>query len=871
MPYTPMMLQYFEIKEQYKDHLVFYRLGDFYEMFFDDAKCASKELELTLTGRDCGMEERAPMCGVPFHSADAYIAKLVSKGYKVAICEQTEDPASAKGIVRREVVRVITPGTVTESQMLSEGKNNYLSAVYFFGTDVGICFADISTGNVCATQISGDNLTQRLLNELAVFVPKEIIINKDKSECSEIYVYSKERLGAYFGDNLSELFVNDDYNELTERFGKDVFDINNLNSDSPAVLALCALMGYIKQTQKLDLKYIDKLEYYTNDYYLSIDVNTRRSLELCETMRTKEKKGTLLWVLDKTKTAMGARLLRKWIELPLVSVNEIMKRQQAVSELYEAYIEKEEIQSLLSSINDIERLITKIVYNTAGGKDMRALWQTISVLKPLKDILSKMKSPELSELYEGLDALSDIGEYIDNAIVDDPPFSIREGGFIKEGFSADIDELNHIQKDGKTWLAGIEQTERESTGIKGLKIGYNRVFGYYIEITNSYKNLVPDRYIRKQTLTGSERYITEELKEMESKILGAKDKVCALEYECFQKLREYISSNMQRIQKTANIISKLDVYTSLADVARKNNYCCPEIDNSDCIEIKDGRHPVVEKYLKNEMFVPNDVHLNSSDRLMLITGPNMAGKSTYMRQTALIIIMAQIGSFIPAKEARIGIVDKLFARIGASDDLAQGQSTFMLEMTECAYILKNATSKSFIIYDEIGRGTSTYDGMSMARAIVEYTVSKKLYAKTMFATHYHELTELEDLCDGVVNYNIVAKKRGENLIFLRKIVRGAADDSYGIEVAKLAGVPGEIVKRANVILDSIEDHMPVTAKKGLQTKTVTTQGNNMTMSLEDMMGEQVCDMIKKLDVNTLSPIEALTKLYEMKKILNGIE
>ena len=871
MPYTPMMMQYFEIKEQYKDHLLFYRLGDFYEMFFDDAKCASKELELTLTGRDCGMEERAPMCGVPFHSADTYIAKLVAKGYKVAICEQTEDPSAAKGIVRREVVRVITPGTVTESQMLSEGKNNYLGAVYISENDVGLCFADISTGTVCATQLSGEDLTQRLLNELAVFVPKEIIINKNRTEVNQVYEFAKERLGAFFGDNLGELFVSDEYSELVKRFGTEVFNTNNLSVDSPAVLSLCALMGYITRTQKIELKYIDKLEYYKNDYYLSIDVNTRRSLELSETMRTKEKKGTLLWVLDKTKTAMGARLLRKWLELPLVSVNEIMRRQQAVAELYDAYIEKEEIQSLLGSINDIERLITKIVYNTAGGKDMRALWQTISVLEPLRCILAKMKSPELSELYEGIDTLSDIGEYIDKAIVKDPPFSIREGGFINEGFSPEIDELNHIQKDGKTWLAGIEQTERENTGIKGLKIGYNRVFGYYIEITNSYKNLVPDRYIRKQTLTGSERYITEELKEMESKILGAKDKVCVLEYECFQKLREYISSNMQRIQKTANIISKLDVYASLADVARRNNYCRPEIDNSDCIEIKDGRHPVVEKYLKNEMFVPNDVNLNANDRLMLITGPNMAGKSTYMRQTALIIVMAQIGSFIPAKEARIGIVDKLFARIGASDDLAQGQSTFMLEMTECAYILKNATSKSFIIYDEIGRGTSTYDGMSIARAIVEYTVSKKLYAKTMFATHYHELTELEDLCSGVVNYNIVAKKRGDNLIFLRKIVKGAADDSYGIEVAKLAGVPGEIVKRANTILQSIDEHVPVTVQKGLQAKAQTSYANSMTMSLEEMMGEKVCDMIKKTDVDTLSPIEALTKLYEMKKILNGTE
>ncbi len=869
VPYTPMMLQYFEIKEQYKDHLVFYRLGDFYEMFFDDAKCASRELELTLTGRDCGMEERAPMCGVPYHSADSYIAKLVAKGYKVAICEQTEDPATAKGIVKREVIRVITPGTVTESQMLNEGKNNYLCAVYISGASAGVCFADISTAALYATQLSDGDITQKLINELAVFSPKEIIINIERDECPEVYAYSRERLGAYFGDNLADYFDDCTYEALTKRFGMDVFKNNSVHKGSPAAVALGALMEYINATQKIELAYIDKLEYYTNEKFLSIDVNSRRSLELTETMRTKEKRGTLLWVLDKTKTAMGARLLRKWLEQPLVDVNAIMRRQQAVAELYDAYIEKEEMQNLLSQVNDIERLITKIVYNTAGGRDLRALWQTISVLEPLKVQLSNMKCPELKELCDGLDTLSDIGEYIDKAIVKDPPFSIREGGFIKAGFSAEVDELNEIKNNGTAWLASIEQREREATGIKNLKISYNRVFGYYIEVTNSYKDLVPETYIRKQTLTGSERYINEELKEMEAKILGAKDKVCALEYECFQRLREYISANVHRIQKAADIISKTDVYVSLADVAKRNNYCCPEVDNSDVIEIKDGRHPVVEKFLKNEMFVPNDVKLDTNERLMLITGPNMAGKSTYMRQTALIIIMAQTGSFVPAKSARIGIVDKLFTRIGASDDLAAGQSTFMLEMTECAYILANATSKSFIIYDEIGRGTSTYDGMSIARAIVEYTVSKKLYAKTMFATHYHELTELEELCKGVVNYNIVAKKRGDNLIFLRKIVRGAADESYGIEVAKLAGVPDEIVKRADRILASIDEHTAVAPQKSLMPKA--GRGDNMTMSLEEISNDRVCDMVKKLDVNTLTPIEALTKLYEMKKILSGQE
>lgn len=867
MPYTPMMLQYFDIKNQYKDHLLFYRLGDFYEMFFDDAKTASRELDLTLTGRDCGMPERAPMCGVPFHSADSYIARLVAKGYKIAICEQTEDPALAKGLVKREVIRVITPGTVTESGMLNEGQNNYLCAICFSGASVGLSFADISTAKVCATQLA-DAGTDKICSELAAFAPKEILSNADRTDYPEIYTFAKDRLGAFFDDTRGELFENSNFSELEARFGKEVFASHGLGAGSPAVLALDALVRYIRETQKVDLTYINTLEYYTNELYLGLDVNTRRSLELCETLRTKEKRGTLLWVLDRTKTAMGARLLRKWLEQPLVSVGAILNRQQAVAELADGYIEKEELQNLLGSVGDLERLMTKIVYNTAGGKDLRALYQTISVLAPVKEQLKGMVSPELAKLRDELDELSDIGDYIDRAIVEEPPFSIREGGFIKKGFSPEIDELNDIQTDGKSWIASVEQSERELTGIKGLKIGYNRVFGYYIEVTNSYKEQVPDRYIRKQTLTGCERYITQELKDMEAKILGAKDKVCALEYEEFQKLRGFIAENVVRVQKTADILSKIDVYVSLADVAVRNNYVCPEVDASDTIVIKDGRHPVVEKFLKNEMFVPNDVNLNESERLMLITGPNMAGKSTYMRQTALIILMAQIGSFVPASSARIGVVDKLFTRIGASDDLAAGQSTFMLEMTECAYILKNATARSFIIYDEIGRGTSTYDGMSIARAIIEYTVSKKLYAKTMFATHYHELTELEELCRGVVNYNIVAKKRGDELIFLRKIVRGAADESYGIEVAKLAGVPDEVVKRAGKILANIDEHAPVDPKKNLLPKT----GDGVaTLGLETMVYDKVCEAIKKLDVNTLTPIEALGKLYEMKKILEGAE
>ncbi len=870
MPYTPMMLQYFEVKEQYKDHLLFYRIGDFYEMFFDDAKCASEELGLTLTGKDCGMEDRAPMCGVPFHSADSYIARLVAKGYKVAICEQTEDPATAKGLVKREVIRVITPGTVTDGRMLPDKTNNYLAAVCLDGDTAGLCFADISTGKVYATQIADDDTEKCILNELAAFSPKEVILNEKREHIGTIYAYVRQMLGAFFDDTRTDTFSAETYTAVTERFGTDVFQNSSLDKDAPVIRAIGALIGYVKETQKMDLSYMDALEYYTDERYLGLDVNTRRSLELCETMRAKDRKGSLLWVLDRAKTAMGSRLLRKWIEQPLLDVNAITKRQDAVEELVGAYIEREELQNLLSGVNDLERLMTRIVYNTCGGKDMRALYNTVSVLRPIKDQMARLSSAELRTLCEKLDVLDDIGDYIDKVLVEDPPFSVREGGFIRRGFSPEVDELASFKEDGAKYLAAIEQTEREKTGIKTLKVGYNRVFGYYLEVTNSYKELVPETYIRKQTLTGAERFITQELKELEAKILGANDKLCALEYTLFQELRTYVADNVHRVKKTADILARLDVYASLADVASRNNYCRPEVDNSDVIDIRDGRHPVVEQYLKKEMFVPNDTVFDNGNRLMLITGPNMAGKSTYMRQTALIIILAQIGSFVPAKSARIGIVDKLFTRIGASDDLAAGQSTFMLEMMECAYILKNATVKSFIIYDEIGRGTSTYDGMSIARAIIEYTVSKKLGAKTMFATHYHELTELEDTCRGVVNYNIVAKKRGNDLIFLRKIVRGATDDSYGIEVARLAGVPDEVVKRADKILAEIDRHESVTPQKSLLPKE-STQSGMMSMSLDSMLYEQVCESIKKTDVNTLSPLEALTKLYELKKTLENCE
>lgn len=865
MPYTPMMLQYLEVKEKYKNEILFYRLGDFYEMFFDDAVTVSRELELTLTGKSCGTEERAPMCGVPFHSAETYIARLVKKGYTVVVCEQMEDPATAKGLVKRDVVRIITPGTVTESVMLTEGKNNYLCALYISGTCAGICFADISTAKVYVTQINDGDVNNRIINELATYLPSEIITNADRTGVKEIFEYARERIGSVYNDASKNLFSGDAYGELCTHFGKDQLDKALLYENSPGTRALCAIMRYIAQTQKVDLAYIDKINSYDSGVYLGIDVNTRRSLELCETMRTREKRGSLLWVLDKTKTAMGARLLRKWVEQPLVGVNEILARQNAVTELFDNFIAKEELQRLLSEINDLERLMTRVVFNTTNGKDMKAIEQSVNALVPIKKQLAEFRGAELKACEENLDTLEDIGEYISNAIVDDPPFSVREGGMIKKGFSEEADELRSMMEDGHSWIAKIEQSEKELTGIKNLKIGYNRVFGYYIEVTNSFKDMVPDRYVRKQTLTGAERYITDELKQMESKVLGAKERLVSLEYEIFQKLRAFVADNLHRVQKTAAVIAKLDVYVSLADTAKKNNYVCPEVDMSDVLDIKEGRHPVVERFMKNEMFVPNDAHLDENRRLLLITGPNMAGKSTYMRQTALIIIMAQIGSYVPAKSARIGVVDKIFTRIGASDDLSAGQSTFMLEMSECAYILKNATKRSFVVYDEIGRGTSTYDGMSIARAIVEYTVSKKLYAKTMFATHYHELTELSEVCKGVVNYNVVAKKKGDELVFLRRIVEGAADQSYGIEVAKLAGVPKEIVKRADEILEEIESKHAVTPVAKQVPKTQTDGFGSLP--LESFVNDEICDELKKLDINTLTPIEALSKLYEFHKRL----
>lgn len=858
-----MMLQYLEIKEQYKDFILFYRLGDFYEMFFQDAITASRELELTLTGRDCGEAERAPMCGVPFHSVEPYIGKLISKGYKVAICEQVEDPATAKGIVKREVVREITPGTVVESSLLAETKNNYLCSLFFERDRVGVCFADISTGEICATSLENDKTG--VLNELGTYAPKEIITNLDTEDGKYLCDFARERLSALCELNMESYF---DYTAACGRvltqFGKGFMDKHAENES--IICAVGAILEYIIKTQKTDISYINNIDVYAHGQYLEMDLNTRRNLELCENMRTKEKRGSLYWVLDKTKTSMGARMLRNYVEHPLLDVKRINERQRAVSCLYNNLVLREEIGEQLKSVLDLERLMTKVVYGTANGKDMRAIWSTLTVIPEIKNLLLTADVPELASIRDNIDTLEDVCSLIDSMIVELPPFSIREGGFIKSGYSEEVDKLRSIMSDGKGWISKIEENERERTGIKTLKIGYNRVFGYYIEVTKSLISQVPERYIRKQTLSNCERYITEELKGMESTVLGANDKLCALEYDLFCDLRERVAQSLKRIQRSANMLARLDVYVSLAEVAVKNNYTCPEVDYSDVLEIKDGRHPVVEQFVKDSYFVPNDTYLNTTtDKMALITGPNMAGKSTYMRQSALIVLLAQIGSFVPAREARVGVVDKLFTRVGASDDLASGQSTFMLEMTEVAYILSNATKKSFIIYDEVGRGTSTFDGMSIARAIAEYTAGKKIGAKAMFATHYHELTSLEDEISGVVNYNIAAKKRGDDIIFLRKIVKGPTDDSYGIEVAKLAGVPNEVVKRAKAILGEMVENGFVEAKP---TKGAPRVEQNATMSFEDMSIYEAADKIKRVDINTLTPIEAMNFIFELKKLLN---
>lgn len=855
---TPMMEQYFEIKNKYKDYLLFYRLGDFYEMFFDDAILASRELELTLTGRDCGEEERAPMCGVPFHSAEGYIGRLIEKGYKVAICEQLEDPSLAKGLVRRDVTRVVTPATIIEPGLLKENQNNYLCAVYFDVEEIGVCFADVSTGQAFATSFNGKEMLSKLNTELSTYRPSEIIINSTLDSLSDKGQFIKERVSSLISDGQAFRF---DYNTSFDCV-RSLFESERSawEGRKAVICSIGALVNYICEMQKTDNSNITDLKIYTTGQFMEIDVNSRRNLELCETMRTKEKRGSLLWVLDKTKTAPGARLLRQWVEHPLLKSSLILKRQDAVEELYHDFIKRKELDELLSGVLDLERLLTKIIYGTANGKDLRAVCNTISVFPEIKSLIADCKCDELKKVYESFDTLSDVYNLIQKSIKEDAPFSVRDGGIILEGYSAEVDHLRSVMTDGHLWIESITQKEREATGIKTLKINYNKVFGYYIEVTKSLIDMVPESYIRKQTLSNCERYITQELKDVEATILGAADKVCTLEYNLFQEIRQRVADESERIRKTANLVATLDVYNGLATVAAKNNYIKPEIDDSNVIDIKDGRHPVVEQFVKDSYFVPNDVYLDTSaNRLMLITGPNMAGKSTYMRQVALIVLMAQIGSFVPASDARIGIVDKMFTRVGASDDLASGQSTFMLEMNEVAYILRNATQKSLIIYDEVGRGTSTFDGMSIARAIIEYTNSKKIGAKTLFATHYHELTSMEDEFEGIVNYNIAAKKRGDDIIFLRKIIRGSTDDSYGIEVAKLAGLPKDVIKRAKEILATVEK----------TSRSLTTSNSNFAeeietlITFEDITEKSVIEDIKKIDINSMTPVEAMNLLFEL--------
>ena len=870
--YTPMMQQYLQTKEQYKNEILFYRLGDFYEMFFEDAKIASRELDLVLTGKDCGQEERAPMCGVPFHAADSYIARLVAKGYKVAICEQLEDPAAAKGIVKRGVIRIVTPGTVIESAMLDETKNNYLCCACADEHEVGLSFVDVSTGAVFATTVSSDFGGAEVLNELGRFTPTEVIANEAASKVAGLMEYEKrvESVKIQFYDDAMFDYSTAE-STLTKHFACSLDDLG-LGSKA-SISALGAALTYLRDMQKTELANIRAINYYTDEKYMRLDFSARRNLELVETMRNRDKRGSLLWVLDKTKTAMGKRLLRSYIEQPLVSPAGIIRRQNAVSFLIDHLEIRDEIANYLTGVHDMERLITRISYGTANARELRSLYETVSLLSPIKDLISGETTELLSSIEQNIDPLNDVLDLIDAAISEDPPFSVREGDMIKPGYNEELDSLREIVNGGKGYLAKIEADEQERTGIKKLKIGYNRVFGYYIEVSNSFKDQVPEEYIRKQTLANCERYITQELKELESKVLGAQERITRLEYELFSSVRDTVAAQLDRVQRTANAVSELDVLCSFAKVSNDNNYTRPEITESGVIEIKDGRHPVVEKMLDGSPFVPNDTLLDCKDNLAaIITGPNMAGKSTYMRQVALIVVMAQIGCFVPASFAKVSICDSVFTRVGASDDLASGQSTFMVEMTEVASILKNATSNSLVILDEIGRGTSTFDGMSIARAVLEYVCSKKIGAKTLFATHYHELTDLEDEIPGIKNYNIACKKRGDDIIFLRRIVPGPADGSYGIEVAKLAGVPNPVVKRAREVLEEIVQlQLGATLKATAIAKTLESVddyyggADDIQMSFAGATSNAIVEELKTLDVNTLTPIEAMQKLYDLAK------
>ena len=862
--YSPMMQHYLDTKKDYKDSILFYRLGDFYEMFFDDAILASRELELTLTGKECGQEERAPMCGVPFHAAENYIARLISKGYKVAICEQMEDPKQAKGIVKREVIRVVTPGTVIESNLLDENKNNYIMSVYKSGIYFGIAVCDVSTGDFRATQIKETNNFSAALDEISRYSPAEIVVNNLMYDTTEEIAKIRERFQIYISKQEDNKFSNN-VEELTSKYNV-VDESENKIEINDKTLCICAINGlltYILETQKTNLDHINKIILYNNTKYMCLDINARRNLELTEKLRDKSKKGTLLWVLDKTSTSMGGRRLRRWINDPLLDIEKINKRLNSVKELKDNPILRGDIADLLKKVYDIERLVGKISYGNANARDLISLKNSVKQLPELKKIMSNTESTLLKELHNELDILEDIYNIIDVAIVEEPPISVKEGGIIKKGYNEEIDKLKMATTDGKNWLIQLEANEREKTGIKGLKVGFNKVFGYYIEVTKSNISLVPDRYIRKQTLTNGERYVTEELKKLENELLGAEEKVINLEYNAFCEIREIIEKQLLRIQRTADIVATLDVLNSFAIVAEDMNYCMPIVDNSGIIDIKGGRHPVIEKILPSGEFVDNDTYLDKEDnRFSIITGPNMAGKSTYMRQVALITLMAQCGSFVPATFARLGVVDKIFTRIGASDDLSMGQSTFMVEMMEVATILKEATQNSLVILDEIGRGTSTYDGLSIAWAVAEYMSDKeKCGAKTLFATHYHELIGLEQKIQGVKNYSIAVKEKGEDIIFLRKIVAGGTDESYGVHVAKLAGVPQTVTKRSNEILRTLERKSILGSKEQEKENKKVAEGQ---LDMYNYKLAEIAHEIDKIDLNSLTPIDALNTLVKIK-------
>ena len=876
---TPMMKQYMQTKEEYKDCILFYRLGDFYEMFFDDALTASKELEITLTGKNCGLEERAPMCGIPYHAVDSYLNRLVSKGYKVAICEQVEDPKTAKGIVKREVIRVVTPGTNLDTQGLDETKNNYIMCIVYMADRYGLSVADVTTGEYLVTELDSQT---KLMDELYKFMPSEIVCNEafymsgldldDLKNRLHMAIYSLEAW--YFDDALCR-------ETLQEHFKVASLEGIGLSDYECGMIASGALLKYLEETQKNSLSHMSRLTRYATGNYMVLDSATRRNLELVETLREKQKRGSLLWVLDKTKTAMGARTLRKYVEQPLIDKESIVKRLDAVAELKDNAICREEIREYLNPVYDLERLVGKITYQSANPRDLIAFQSSLSMLPSVKCILKDMESDLLKEIYEELDPLEELCDLVGRAIQEEPPLAMKEGGIIKDGYNEEVDRLRKAKSEGKNWLADLETKEREKTGIKNLRIRYNKVFGYYLEVTNSFKDLVPDYYTRKQTLANAERYIIPELKELEDTILGAEDKLCALEYELYCEVRNTIAAELTRIQRTAKAVAKLDVIASLALVAERNNYVRPKINEKGVIDIRDGRHPVVEKMIPNDMFIANDTYLDDKkQRISIITGPNMAGKSTYMRQAALIVLMAQLGSFVPASSANIGLVDRIFTRVGASDDLASGQSTFMVEMNEVANILRNATSKSLLILDEIGRGTSTFDGLSIAWAVVEYISNSKLLgAKTLFATHYHELTELEGKISNVNNYCIAVKEKGDDIVFLRKIVKGGADKSYGIQVAKLAGVPDPVINRAKEIVEEL-----ATADITGKVKDIAVQGSETKKKTQKKLDEvdltqfslfdtvkddDVLNELKELDISHMTPMDAMNKLYQLQNKLRN--